>query len=215
LASIGAFQSVKWNADLRAYEVVIDGSGGKIAAGSGFDSIVGPNGSTLYKVSGVQGVFEYTRYGEVTLPDFSGSRAFAFGVATPAGSVPTTGNATYDAQVIGHAGNWPLYGTAQFQFDFAAGKLSGYMDPHTNGPMESPALPRYTFTQTVFSPGSTTFSGSFDFSGPTPSSFNGQFTGPNAQELMAQFTAPFRDWDAQENPTIWGVMNGVMVGRRH
>ena len=78
--------------------------------------------------------------------------------------------------------------------------------------MESPPLPRYTFSQTVFSPGSTTFSGSFDFSGPTPSSFNGQFTGPNAQELMAQFTAPFRDWDAQENPTVWGVMNGVMVG---
>lgn len=217
LASIGAFQDVKWNADLAAYEVVIDGASGKIVAGPMAHNIVGADGSARYTVSTIaQPTFEYTRIGEVeTLPDYSNPRAFAFGVPTPAGSVPTTGNATYDAQVTGQAGSWPVYGTAQFQFDFGAGTLSGYMDPHTNGPMESPPLPRYTFSQTVFSPGSTTFSGSFDFSGPTPSSFNGQFTGPNAQELMAQFTAPFRDWDAQENPTVWGVMNGVMVGRRH
>lgn len=217
LATLGGFQTVRWNADLKAYEVQIDGASGRLVTGDAtgrFGTVTTTNGSYRVSTFADAVAFDYTRYGNVVRSPNGPSQAFAFGLATPAGAVPTTGSATYDAQITGHAGGWDLYGTAQFQFNFRAGTLAGFMDPHTNGPMESPALPRYTFTQTVFSPGSTTFSGSFDFVGPTPSSFSGQFTGPGAEELMASFTAPFRDWDAQENPTVWGVMEGVMVGRR-
>jgi hypothetical protein len=141
-----------------------------------------------------------------------GSEIFAFGIATPAGAVPTKGSASYAAEIEGVARapdyEFIVYGEALFQFDFGAGTLSGYMDPILNGPMGGPTLPRYSFTQTVYSPGSTTFSGSFDFSGPTPSSFHGQFTGPAAQELMASFQAPFSNYGD------WGTMTGVMIGKK-
>jgi hypothetical protein len=214
LTSIGVLKDVRWNADIKAYEVTYGGTdarivltGGATYAESG--KLVAADGSTLNTVQALTG-YEYTRVGYAGFSD----GGFAFGVATPAGAVPAVGSASYDAELTGHAGNWQIYGTALFQFDFGAGTLSGYMDPQTNGAFGSPGLPRYTFTQTVFSPGSTTFSGSFDSAGPTPSSFEGRFTGPHAEELMASFTAPFLDWDANGNPTVWGVMDGVMAGRR-
>jgi hypothetical protein len=220
LAAIGALQDVRWNAEKGAYEVEVDGTAARVlpttagpAGGAG--NLIAADGSTVGSIMAWTG-FEYTRVGHVTAAEAGGpTGAFAFGVATPAGGVPTTGSATYDATIDGHAGSWDLDGTAQFQFDFGAGKLSGYMDPHTNGPMESPPLPRYNFAQTVFAPGSTTFSGSFDVTGPTPSSFQGQFTGPQAQELMATFRAPFLDWDANGVLNSWGVMEGAIAGRRH
>lgn len=216
-ATAGDDVSIRWNADLKAYELSVPGTGsGRVQQtffatyGAGGD-LVGSNGAKLAAVSATapyrySGLFEVYRVGDY-------DKFTAFGAATPAGGVPTVGSATYNAELKGLAGGWLLYGTAQFQFDFAGGKLSGYMDPHTNGPFESPALPRYTFSQTVFSPASTTFSGSFDIAGPTPSSFQGQFTGPKAEELIASFRAPFLDWDAQENPTVWNEMHGVMIGK--
>jgi hypothetical protein len=215
LTNIGILKDVRWNADIKAYEVTYEGTAARISPIGGATyaeagKLVAGDGSTLNTVQALTG-YSYTRLGYAGI-SYGG---FAFGVATPAGAVPTVGTASYDAELTGHAGNWQLYGTALFQFDFGAGTLSGYMDPETNGPMESPDLPRYTFTQTVFSPGSTTFSGAFDFDGPTPSSFEGRFTGPHAEELMASFTAPFLDWDESENPTVWGVMDGVIAGKRH
>jgi hypothetical protein len=221
LTTIGSLEDVRWNAQAGAYEVQIGTVAGKVAptaAGpyaQGGDLVAADGSKLPYTIQALTG-FDYTRLGHIaSIAPLEAPTYFAFGVATPSGSVPTTGTATYDATIDGRAGSWPVYGTAQFQFDFGAGKLSGYMDPHTNGPMESPALPRYNFTNTVFSAGSTTFSGSFDVAGPTPSSFHGQFTGPQAQELMATFTAPFLDWDANEMPNTWGVMEGVIAGRRH
>ena len=221
LASMGDLQAVRWNAEAGAYEVQVGGTLAKIAptvAGpyAQIGDLIASDGSKLpYSIEALSG-FDYTRLGHLTsIAPLGSPTYFAFGVATPSGAVPTAGTATYDATIDGHAGSWPVYGTAQFQFDFGAGALSGFMDPHTNGPMESPALPRYNFTQTIFSVGNTNFSGSFDVTGPTPSSFQGQFTGPQAQELMATFTAPFLDWDANEVPNTWGVMEGVIAGRRH
>ena len=223
-ASIGALQSVSWNADAKAYELQFDGYSNvrtKVTASADFAetaALLAADGTSLpYWMQAWTG-FSYTRFGYIAPMDSTArgdGGSFAFGIATLPGAVPTTGSAVYAAQIDGHAGDWGLYGTAQFQFDFGAGTLSGYMDPHTNGPMESPWLPRYNFTETVFSPGSTTFSGSFDVTGPTPSSFSGQFTGPKAEELMASFTAPFLDWSAgTEDPNTWNVMEGVIVGRR-
>lgn len=216
-ATVGDDVSIRWNAELMAYELTVPGTGSGRVQQTDFGQygavgdLVGADGTKLAFVSATapyqySGLFETRRFGEF-------DKFTAFGVLTPSGGVPTTGSATYNAELTGLAGGWGLYGTAQFQFDFAGGKLSGFMDPHTNGPFESPALPRYTFTQTVFSPGSTTFSGSFDIAGPTSSSFQGQFTGPKAEELIASFRAPFLDWDAQENPVVWNEMHGVMIGK--
>ena len=220
LVAVGVLQDVSWNAQAGAYEVQLDGASARVAptvAGSNAQSgdLIAADGSKLPSIIQALPGFDYTRVGHVMAEDAS-SRGFAFGLPTPSGSVPIAGTATYDAMIDGHAGRWLLYGTAQFQFDFAAGKLSGYMDPHTNGPWATPELPRYNFAQTVFSTGSTTFSGSFDVTGPTPSSFQGQFTGPQAQELMATFTAPFLDWDEQTGiQNSWRVMEGAIAGRRH
>jgi hypothetical protein len=142
----------------------------------------------------------------------------AFAMPTAAGAVPTTGSASYKAEIAGSAKaqhgsevlGFEVYGDAVLKFDFAAGKLSGSMAPQLNGPWDVPGpLPTYNFINTVYSTGSTSFSGMFDIGGPTASSFQGRFTGPLAQELMAGWTAPFQSFDNH-----WGVMEGVMIGKR-
>ena len=47
------------------------------------------------------------------------------------------------------------------------------------------------FTNTVYSTGSTTFSGKFDSTLSGANSFSGLFTGPAAQELIGNFTFPY------------------------
>lgn len=216
-ASLG----IRWNAGLQAYEVTFrspdcDGDAligcpvGKIvpsAPGSNFGTVVADDGTVLSNFASVsKDPYSYTSWGMV------GPAFVAFGLPTLAGAAPKTGSASYDAEIHG-AATAPAYeytvgGSALFQFDFAAGTLSGHMDPELNGPMGGPILPRYTFTQTVYSVGGTTFSGSFDVTGTTPSLFQGRFTGPVAQELMAAFQAPISiNGDA-------GIMNGIMIGKK-
>jgi hypothetical protein len=160
----------------------------------------------------------YTTFGEYFDYDFTSAPAgvFAFGTATPSGAVPTTGSATYDAIVAGMTLDQfaVVHGTATLQFDFGAGTLAGSMSPtiysETYGPYTSLGI--YTFTNTVFGIGHTTFSG--DLSRPglsTLGSFNGLFTGPAAQELMARWTAPF---ESPDNPGFIGEMFGVWVGKK-
>jgi hypothetical protein len=139
----------------------------------------------------------------------------AFGFPTPAANVPVSGNATYLAGATGRtdAGGYHVFGTVQLNFDFGAGTLSGYFDPKIFGgfPLDIPShsLGRYSFTNTVYSRGSTTFSGSFVLpSGVSGySAFDGQFTGPAAQELIARFQAPFAP---PLGPS--GRMYGVWIG---
>ncbi len=222
LASIGELDEVRWNAELQVYEVKVSGySAGHIApttrgpyaeAGKLIAADGSPTNVFVHAWTGL----EYTRFGYLAATDGSASGSFAFGVATLPGGVPVTGTATYLAQLDGAAYDangvptWTLYGGAAFNFDFAAGTLSGHMDPKLNGPMDVPTLPRYNFISTIFSPGSTSFSGAFDVIGPTPSSFSGQFTGPAAQELMAGFRAPY--FDGFSN--TWGELRGVIAGQR-
>jgi hypothetical protein len=123
----------------------------------------------------------------------------AVGIATPAGAVPVTGNATYTAYAYGRTSesNKPLVdplvlGDMTLNFDFARGSLSGgltfMLDPEWNefglGPFE--------FRETVYSTGSTTFSGKFDTDLPGVNSFSGLFTGPHAEELIGNFAIPYR-----------------------
>lgn len=226
-AAVGADLKIGWNAELNAYEITVPGhptakvvprgergyEGGLVAA----DGTSLPLKAFMRPTGPAWQPFSYTSWVQVGAKGI-GDPPTAFGIATPSDSVPTTGSAVYKAEIAGVARathgtdlyQFSVYGGAQFEFDFGSGKLSGYMEPHLNGGWDAPApLARYTFTNTVYSAGSPTFSGSFDIAGPGASSFQGRFTGPLAQELMAGWTAPFMSWDNQ-----WGMMEGVMIGKR-
>lgn len=141
----------------------------------------------------------------------------AFGVATPAAAVPTSGTATMNAILGGQVNQdspATIGGTAIFQFDFGAGTLSGSMSPilYPYYANESFALGQYDFVSTIYSVGSPTFSGGLKHAtNGLTGSFSGQFTGPQAQELMARWVAQFADPTAGGAPT---EMFGVAVGRR-
>lgn len=138
---------------------------------------------------------------------------FAFGIPTPSSGVPVTGTATYDAHVRGGTLNSfaLISGDATLQFDFGAGTLGGHFDPthELNGVVTS--LGRYSFVNTVFGVGSTTFSGSLSHSTLNLlGAFDGRFTGPSAQELMARWTASYIPPGSQQS----GEMFGVWVGKK-
>ena len=118
----------------------------------------------------------------------------AFGSATPSGQVPVSGSATYQGIVGGTSDivtsdafdgyyRMPISGTVQLGFDFAKGSLQGSMDLSQVG--------SFDFTQTVFSAGSTTYSGKFDTKVAGDNYFLGQFTGPNAEETIGAWALPF------------------------
>jgi hypothetical protein len=225
LASIGILHDIRWNAALQAYEVSVGPySNAQIKAKTAdagpygqSGTIVAADGSEPYGLLAWTGL-SFTRFGYYyNRANSSAGGSYAFGLLTPAGAVPTTGTATYTAQLDGSAYKssgeewWGVTGTASFLFDFGRGTLSGHMNPELTSAWDPPPkVPVYNFTTTVFAVGSTTFSGGFDVTGPTPGSFQGQFTGPNAQELMAGFAAPYFDTTLNS----WGVLQGVMAGKR-
>jgi hypothetical protein len=140
---------------------------------------------------------------------------FAYGIPTQVGDVPITGSANYSAEVHGSIGpDWTLSltGTANLSFDFAGGNLSGSMHAGIFDDFDGILMDfgKYDFTQTVYSTGSTTFSGKFVVPGlpNADSSFQGNFTGPNAAELMARFQAPYL-FNGQQ-----GSMFGVWLGKK-
>lgn len=72
-------------------------------------------------------------------------------------------------------------------------------------------LGTYTFRDTVYSAGATTFSGAFDVPGTSgPSSFSGRFTGPAGAELMANWQAPF----VHPGTADLGRMSGVWIAKK-
>ena len=141
---------------------------------------------------------------------------FAYGIPTQAGDVPVTGTANYTAEVRGSIGptwmDW-LSGTANLSFGFGAGNLSGSLHAGVFDNFDGIVMDfgKYDFTQTVYSTGSTTFSGKFVVPGmpDADSSFSGQFTGPGAAELMARFQAPYL-FNGQQ-----GTMSGIWIGKKN
>lgn len=142
---------------------------------------------------------------------------FAYGIPTAPGDVPVIGSASYGAEIQAtmNAGTDSAYwvgGSATLQFNFADGALSGSMHPEIfdgfNGIFVDFGV--YDFTQTVYSTGSTSFSGKFIVPGlpGADSFFNGVFTGPGAAELMARFQAPFVQSGQQ------GTLSGVWIGKK-
>ena len=128
---------------------------------------------------------------------------FAFGVATPVGGVPTSGSATFQGAAYGstdimiadnlYGGYYPLPtdGTVTLNFDFGAGSLAGRMDLFLPDGMNPIPLTSFAFQQTVFSAGSTTYSGTFGTSATGQNFFLGQLTGPNAEETIGAWAVPF------------------------
>jgi hypothetical protein len=137
---------------------------------------------------------------------------FAYGIPTAASNMPVSGQARYEARVIGEGLDSASYidGTAQLQFDFSAGKLSGFMEARYC-PWDCIALPRYDFAETVYGVGSREFSGRFAVpSTNLDSAFSGTFNGPAAAEVMASWKAPFLNPDTKK----WEQMMGIWLGTR-
>jgi hypothetical protein len=140
--------------------------------------------------------YQYSR-----LIEWSGGNSIfgheAIGMATPAGGVPVNGSATYAGQILGATSETHLNddlsitGTVALAFNFGAGSLSGQIDPVLNVDFTPYALGTLTFTDTVYSTGSTTFAGKFLTNLAGVNSFNGLFTGPNAQELIGKLAFPY------------------------
>lgn len=144
---------------------------------------------------------------------------FAYGIPTQPGDVPLSGSASYAAQIRASlgpgVGDFPFVGgDVRLMFDFGQGKLSGFMHPQIADSFDGIFVDfgQYDFAQTVYSKGSTTFSGKFVVPGlPSADSFfDGKFTGPGAAELMARFVAPYVSDGGQT-----GTISGVWVGKKN
>jgi len=86
------------------------------------------------------------------------------------------------------ADDFPVNGSILLSFNFAAGTLSGSISPNLH---QGYAFAPLNFRDTVYSTGSTTFSGRFDTTAAGVNSFSGLFTGPTAQELIGNFAFPY------------------------
>ena len=126
----------------------------------------------------------------------------AFGIPTSLGNMPVQGSASYAGLISGFSTEkkynvWDgddflafVGGTIGISFNFGAGTLSGSISPVVYGNTQS-SLGEIPFKNTVYSTGSTTFSGEFDTAVPGTNNFSGQFTGPAAQELIGSFAFPY------------------------
>lgn len=136
--------------------------------------------------------------------EWANNGAFAFGSATPAGSVPVTGSGNYHGEVIGSSDILQddflvggkvavaIAGSVDLQFHFGSGSLGGSMtvktDPYV-GPVD---LGTFAFRDTVYSVGSPTYSGAFQTSATGQNAFLGRFTGPHAEETIGGWALPFQ-----------------------
>jgi hypothetical protein len=128
---------------------------------------------------------------------------FVTGYRTPAGSVPTTGTATYNGLVVGRAmfpeagalhgvGVYWLDGDAALQANFGSGNITGSLTNMTAGgvPWNSVslmgAISGGNFSGT--SAATSSPAGIASLSGSATGTFAGMFFGPSAQELGAVWT---------------------------
>lgn len=153
----------------------------------------------------------YTSFGAWTGNDGT-TGLFAYGALTPAAEVPVTGSASYSATIRGQTTeNAVVLGGISFNFNFAAGTLSGSIAPGLTDGWDVYPLGTYAFRDTVYSTGSGSFSGAFNVPGSTAgSSFRGSFTGPGAAELMGSWMMPYLSPLSHQ----WNTMNGVFAGKK-
>lgn len=133
---------------------------------------------------------------------------FAYGIPTAGPDMPLSGTGSYKGAIEGGADDGSyIFGSVSLAFDFAAGTLAGSMSPTLSyWDWTDYPLGDYTFRDTVFSRGSTSFSGAFTVPGSNASSaFNGRFNGPGAAELMASWNAPYTHPVSKEAGTMGGI----------
>ena len=83
----------------------------------------------------------------------------------------------------------PTDGDVVLNFDFATGSFNGFMNLYLR---DTPLyIGQFKFSETVFSPGNTNYSGRFNSAAAGQNFFFGQFTGPNAQETIGAWAVPF------------------------
>jgi hypothetical protein len=215
---------VRYDASTKTYEVKADEHQWEALRQGAETYEFGSEGWWL-STSGTPVGYRYTALADWSTPDWG---ITAFGIPTPQGAVPTMGAATFDGMIRGSSDTmladqdpWSttsVSGSITLAFDFAAGKLTGEIHPQMSAPhydyqtWYSYDLGTYGFSNTIFSVGSTTFSGQFDSKSAGDNAFNGQFTGPHAEELMGQWRLPFlwSDPGAGDNQvhSAWGVFIG-------
>ena len=171
--------------------------------------ILQPDLSRKFTLDHSQSGFRYSAMGTWSRPDLdfgftTDSGILAFGVPTASGSVPLAGTATYEGVVAGltdakfldaPTNSWslrPAGGSVTLNFGFANGSLGGEMSLFVNGDFDPINVGRFAFTQTVFSRGSTGYSGSFATNLQGFNFFSGSFTGPNADETIGSWAVPFQ-----------------------
>lgn len=222
-----------WSAEAKAYQITVPGfaparlsltfPGNNTLAFTGTDAsgtklplaftVLGPKDGLLKFT--YSSLAYYSTYPEGSTQPYLWAE-FAYGIPTPTSDVPVTGTANYDAKVFGITTSgvgYDITGDARLTFDFGAGSLSGYMQPRLFSDWDGidRALGQYDFRQTVYSVGSTTFSGKFTVpNSDADSNFQGRFTGPNAAELIAGFQAPYLD----PFDNVWKTMGGVWIGKK-
>jgi C-lobe and N-lobe beta barrels of Tf-binding protein B len=173
--------------------------------GTGQTVLTDDTGDLLLVLSGSKD--EGYRYSELAswrwggLPDMIG--AFAFGTLTPDGAVPVTGSATYSGIVAGKSdviasdsfdgpNRAGVTGSVSLDFDFGTGSLGGAMTLNlTDNSGASLPVGTFNFKDTVFSVGSTSYSGKFNATAAGDNFFLGKFTGPNAEETIGAWALPF------------------------
>jgi hypothetical protein len=194
--TLGTDIRIRYDASAKDYEVMLPGSAWAtlVPSDQGNYVIKSSTGATLGNAY-FEGSGKYSYTGIASISQDDGYTRFVYGTDTPASGVPVTGSASYAADFYGSGGGYSVGGTAEFDFDFAKGTLAGFLkgwanDPAGWGPYD---LGQYNFVNTVYSTGSTTFSGGLSLDGGKDGSFNGLFTGPQAQELMGQWQLNFRD----------------------
>ena len=115
----------------------------------------------------------------------------AIGTASYHGEVVGSSDVLQDDFLVGGKVSVAIAGSVDLQFNFGAGSLNGSMtirtDPYV-GPVD---LGTFAFRDTVYSVGSTTYSGAFQTSAAGQNSFLGRFTGPHAEETIGAWTLPF------------------------
>jgi hypothetical protein len=190
---------VRYVASTNSYEVQLPRSQAwtgisYIPTGEGTPINFGAGGTHLWLRS--EG-FQYSR-----LFEWNGNDSIigyeAVGIATPAGSVPTTGSASYSGPIMGFTpednslDSMFISGSIAMSFNFGSGSLSGNISPILNEGFARHSLGTIAFRNTVFSAGSATFAGDFDTNVAGINKFSGLFTGPNAEEVIGNFALPYR-----------------------
>jgi hypothetical protein len=198
LLAAGEQLQVRYVASSNTYEVQIPHSQNWVAStylpssGPGLFAFQGaPGGASMWVHTGP---YQYSTLLEWNDGDNVGHEAI--GMATPAGGIPVTGSAAYVGQILGvtteyqpkYADDFDVDGSIFLTFNFGAGSLSGSIAPNMHQGYDFAPL---NFVNTVYSTGSTTFSGKFDTTATGVNSFSGLFTGPSAQELIGNFAFPY------------------------